>query len=83
MDANINQDIEIFFMGGDRTIHIEDNGEEPLNAKDIAIEVFDFESIDRYSKTNEGAYMEDIDEDIDEEEFQSNEDDDNDLDPTL
>lgn len=58
MDANINQDIEIFFMGGDRTIHIEDNGEEPLNAKDIAIEVFDSESIDRYSNTNEGVYME-------------------------
>lgn len=58
MDANINQDIEIFFMGGDRTIHIEDNGEEPLNAKDIAIEVFDSESIDRYLNTNEGVYME-------------------------
>ena len=82
VDANIDEDIEI--NGGYRIVHIEDNIEEPLNMEDIAAEVIDPKSIERNKKTNEDVFMEDVDEGIkEEEEFQSNEDDDSDLDPIL
>ena len=82
VDANIDENIEIH--GGDRNVQIEDNVEVPLEKEDIAAGVINFESIERNNKTNEDVYMEDIDEDIDvEEEFQSNEDNDSDLDPIL
>ena len=50
MDANIDQDIEIY--RDDRTVQIEDNGEEPLNIEDIAVEAINSESIKRNKKTN-------------------------------
>ena len=82
VDANIDENIEI--NGGDRIVQIEDNIEEPLNMEDIAAEVIDPKSIERNKKTNEDVFMEDVDEGIkEEEEFQSNEDDDSDLDPIL
>lgn len=39
VDANIDHDTKI--CGSDRTLYIEDNGEEPLNREDIAAKVID------------------------------------------